>query len=176
MHEFSGVSPDGGYPKSALLQGTDGLLYGTTFSASNGNDPTYDGTLFRISPQSGFALNTLIQGSGGRLYATGSAGGCANNACDGGVYDVSGAGHAPLPSVAWFLPSTVSVGAQVTIAGANYVGASSVVFSGTSASATFSVDASGFLTATVPAGAVSGSVAITTPAGTVTSSVTVTIN
>jgi uncharacterized repeat protein (TIGR03803 family) len=43
LHTFSGGS-DGAFPEAALLQGSDGLLYGTT-SAGNSND----GTVFKLA-------------------------------------------------------------------------------------------------------------------------------
>jgi hypothetical protein len=67
------------------------------------------------------------------------------------------------------------VGASVIIAGGNFVRTSKVMFKGTASTAAFTVNASGFITAVVPAGAVTGPVKITTPAGRVTSSIIFTV-
>ena len=77
LYTFSGGS-DGGNPMAALVQGTDGNLYGTTPDGGYG-----DGTVFKITP--GGALTTLhrfrvtdgysptaglIQGADGAFYGT----------------------------------------------------------------------------------------------------------
>jgi hypothetical protein len=71
------------------------------------------------------------------------------------------------PVINSFSPSSGGVGTSVDIQGANFTGASSVRFNGTSAAFTF--ESSDELTATVPSGATSGPITVTTPAGTATS-------
>jgi uncharacterized repeat protein (TIGR03803 family) len=236
LHSFSGLTPDGGEPFGALTLGSDGLLWGTTYTSTSGADPTYYGTVFNISPTAPFTLTSfpftaaegalgyerplsgVIEGSDGNYYGatpgavlysiseTGvlselgtfsinggesnvsavplqaangkmygtleSLGPTKNGFPDrGNVWDYSGGLKKPKPLVNWFLPGDGAVGSSVVIAGANFVGASAVVFQGTTTSSSFSVGASGFITATVPSGAVSGPVKIMTPAGTVTSTV-----
>ena len=58
-------------------------------------------------------------------------------------------------------------GAKVTIAGANFVGATAVKFAGVKAA--FKVVSGTKITATVPAKAITGKISITTAAGTSTS-------
>ncbi|HXM41853.1 MAG TPA: choice-of-anchor tandem repeat GloVer-containing protein [Bryobacteraceae bacterium] len=45
MHSFD--SADGANPESALIQATDGYLYGTTTAGGANND----GTVYKITPQ-----------------------------------------------------------------------------------------------------------------------------
>jgi len=71
------------------------------------------------------------------------------------------------PSIVGFTPSSATVGASVVITGANFTGATSVRFNGTSA--TFVVNSATQITATVPAGTTTGRITITTGAGTGTS-------
>jgi uncharacterized repeat protein (TIGR03803 family) len=95
LHVFSGGT-DGAWPDAALVQGTDGYLYGTT---SGGN--TNAGTVFKIGtngtnfatlyPFSGGADGaspsaSLIQDGGGLLYGTAFGGG-TNNA--GTVFSIT---------------------------------------------------------------------------------------
>jgi hypothetical protein len=70
-----------------------------------------------------------------------------------------------LPSVTGFSPATQGVGGAVVIAGSGFPGSTAVTFGG--ASAVFTVDGDGQITATVPTGAQPGSVAVTTPLGVV---------
>jgi len=226
IHSFSGLSPDGGVPLGALTVGSDGLLWSTTFAGTNGGDPTYYGTVFKISPTSPYAMTSYgfagldneeysmpkagviqasdgnyygttgselgaypttlattspiaipLQGSSGDIYTTTSDGGPTSfgNSDIGGIYAYSASLAKPKPVVSWFLPTNAPVGASVVIAGANFVKTSKVIFKGTTSSAAFTVNASGFITAVVPAGAVTGPVKITTPAGRVTSRVILTV-
>ncbi len=111
LHSFpeqsGGFFSDGAYPKAALLQASDGNLYGTT--SYGGVLTTYyqSGTLFRITTKGVFtklwdfnatdpAVNGvspfggLIQASDGNLYGTTTAGGGAANS--GTVYQVTTGG------------------------------------------------------------------------------------
>jgi len=71
------------------------------------------------------------------------------------------------PSISNFSPSSGLVGTSVTINGNNLTGVSVVTFNGTSA--TFVVNSTTKITATVPAGATTGLISVTNPGGTATS-------
>ena len=73
------------------------------------------------------------------------------------------------PNVTGFSPTSGPVGANVTVTGENFTGATAVTFNGTS-QPTFTVNPAGTqITAAVPVGATTGKIAVTTPAGTATS-------
>lgn len=89
LHTFNGPPGDGALAENGLIQGRDGLLYGTTL-AGGGNDR---GLLFRLAPDGGgfqglAALNlgypgatptaALVEGSDGALYGTAEFGGLNN--------------------------------------------------------------------------------------------------
>jgi len=84
LHSFSGG--DGRCPQAALLEGSDGVLYGTTSLGASGNR----GTLFKLDQDgTGFAVlhtfsdsgdgywpyGALVEGNDGMLYGTANGGG-----------------------------------------------------------------------------------------------------
>ncbi len=71
------------------------------------------------------------------------------------------------PKISSFSPTSGPVGTSVTINGSNFTGATAVKFNGVSA--TFTVNSSSKITATVPSGATDGKISVTTPGGTATS-------
>jgi len=71
------------------------------------------------------------------------------------------------PRITSFSPASGPVGTSVIINGANFTGATSVTFNGTSAS--YTVNTAIKITATVPSGATTGLIGVTTAAGTATS-------
>jgi uncharacterized repeat protein (TIGR03803 family) len=170
LHSFCSQSgcTDGNYPEGALVQGTDGSLYGTT---SNGG-PSREGTIFKITP--GGALTTLhsfdgadganpgaglIQATNGEFYGTTVNGG------DGTVFSLS-VGLGPFVET----QTTVGkVGAAVKILGTDLTGATSVSFNGTAA--VFTVVSPSLIKTTVPAGATTGKVEVVIPSGTLSSNV-----
>ena len=79
------------------------------------------------------------------------------------------------PTVASFAPSSGVTGTIVVLSGSNFTGATSVKFNGTAA-ATFSVDSSSQITASVASGSTTGKISVTTSAGTGTSAANFTVN
>jgi len=76
-------------------------------------------------------------------------------------------------AVSSFTPSSGAVGTSVTITGTGFTSASSVKFNGTTAS--FTVNSSTQITATVPTGATSGTLSVIAPGGLATSSSSYTV-
>ncbi|EEF62305.1 DNA/RNA non-specific endonuclease [Pedosphaera parvula] len=77
------------------------------------------------------------------------------------------------PTITSFSPGSGTVGASVTINGTGFSSASAVAFHGTSAS--FTVNSSTKITATVPGGATSGTITVTAGGGVATSSSSFTV-
>ncbi len=97
IKHFAGTNGDGGQPRGGLIEGADGLLYGTTVVGGTNNQ----GTVFRVGPDgngyevirsfaggSDGALPTaaLLQAANGTLYGTTYSGGLANQ---GTVFSIS---------------------------------------------------------------------------------------
>ncbi len=79
-------------------------------------------------------------------------------------FTVTGGGGGNPPTVSSFSPTSGPVGTNVSITGANFTGATGVMFNGTAASFTFNSDTS--ISAHVPTGATTGPIAVTTGLGT----------
>ena len=79
----------------------------------------------------------------------------------------------PAPAITGFSPTSGTAGTSVTITGTNLVFATNVTFNGVSAS--FTIDSTAQITATVPAGATSGLVRVQTLGGTATSASSFTV-
>ncbi len=175
--------PDGAGPFAALVQATDGNLYGTT---TNGGGADGGGTIFRMTTSGtlttlysfcsrsdcsdGFDPSTmLLQDTNGILYGATQSGGdtggrCGRSGC-GTLFSLSvGLG----PFVETQTPDG-RVGQPVKILGTDLTGATSVTFNGTAA--TFTVASPSLITTTVPAGATTGTVQVVTPGGTLSSNV-----
>ena len=172
---LQGGCPDGELPRGALVQATDGNLYGTTYEG--GIDE--GGTVFKITPTG--TLTTLyvfctlsncadgqnsraalIQNADGNLYGTTQIGGADGT---GTVFSLS-VGLGPFVETQ---PTSGKVGKAVKILGTSLTGATAVTFNGTAA--TFTVVSSSEITTTVPTGATTGKVKVTTPHRTLSSNV-----
>ena len=77
------------------------------------------------------------------------------------------------PSISGFSPSSGPAGTAVVLTGSGFTSSSSVSFNGTSAS--FTVNSSTQITATVPAGATSGTIGVVAPGGLATSASSFTV-
>ena len=169
-------SPPGGAALAALVQGTDGNLYGVTggtvFKITLSGVYT---TLYKFCSQTNCADGTgasapLLQNTDGTFYGTTSYGGIINpNGCwpsgCGTVFSLS-VGLGPFVKTQ---TTSGKVGAAVKILGSDLTGATSVTFNGTAAA--FTVVSPSLITTTVPAGATSGKVEVVTPGGTLSSNV-----
>jgi uncharacterized repeat protein (TIGR03803 family) len=169
---------DGASPYGALIQASDGNLYGTT-AGGGASSPSCSGgcgTIFKITTAG--ALTTLynfcseancadgsqpegglVQHTNGSFYGTTLYNGNAD-ADAGTIYSLS-VGLSPFVKT---LTTSAQVGATVIILGTNLTGATEVTFNGVSAK--FTVVSSTEITAIVPAGATSGVVTVVTPSGT----------
>ncbi|MCI0540207.1 MAG: hypothetical protein L0Z50_33800 [Verrucomicrobiales bacterium] len=115
LRRFTGASGDGIGPTAVLVEGSDGVLYGTTAygGIANASDPNGRGTVFKLNKDgSGYTVlhgfagaggdgaypwAALVEGKDGALYGTTGAGG-RNNA--GTVYKLNkdGSGYTVLRS------------------------------------------------------------------------------
>jgi uncharacterized repeat protein (TIGR03803 family) len=105
LHTFMGGATDGAYPRSGLVVGSDGNLYGGTSSGGANND----GVLYKITPTGTFKVlynlcsqsncsdgydieNALVSASDGNLYGTTYRGGAFSGVIfqltTGGTYTV----------------------------------------------------------------------------------------
>ena len=166
--------PDAAAPVSALVQGTDGNLYGTTVFHGNSWGTVFEitpggmlTTLYSFCSQSGCAdgagpYGGLLLATNGTFYGTTYF---AGGHSDGTVFNLSTGLE---PSIA-FVRRMGKVGQTGGILGQGFTGTTSVSFN--SAPATFTVVSDTFIKATVPAGATTGYVTVATPSGTLTSNV-----
>jgi uncharacterized repeat protein (TIGR03803 family) len=163
----SSSCPDGSFPEDPLVQGTDGNLYGTTFSGGAFGH----GTIFSITTagvlttlhsfdntEGGQPESGVVQDTNGTFYGTTYSGGTSNL---GAVYSLS-MGLAPFIKIN---PPAAKVGTTVTILGTNLTGATSVTF-GTLPAKTFKVVSSSEITAVVPAITKNVKVTVVAPGGT----------
>jgi uncharacterized repeat protein (TIGR03803 family) len=168
IHNLNG-STDGAVPYAALVQATDGNLYGVTQKAGNGY-----GTIFKVTTTGKFSVIhnfdgadgsspsvALIQHTNGTLFGNTTNGGDIHNT---GVFFRVKISATPFVSL---LPILGKVGATVEFLGQGLTGTTKVSFNGVSAK--FTVASNTYLTAVVPAGATTGPVTVTTPGGTLTS-------
>ncbi len=181
IHTFTGT--EGSLPSAALIQATDGNFYGT----ARGGGTTNSGTIFKVTPAGNLTVlhnfdstgtggsdpfGGLVQGTDGSFYGTTRTGGISGPGCIGSAAPGCGTifslsvGLGPFVKL---LPTSGKVGVTIQILGTNLTGATSVSFNGTAA--TFTVESSTLISATLPGGATTGFVTVTTPTGTLKSNV-----
>jgi uncharacterized repeat protein (TIGR03803 family) len=169
-HQFDYTDGD---PPYFLRTGRDGNVYGV--SASGGTN--FMGTVFEVSVSSGFSFlysfngsyegatpDSVLLGSDGNLYGTTASGGLPEGACVncGTVFELQKLGPQS-PILTSFAPNSSPDGAQVTLTGANFNGATSVQFG--TADAAFTVVSATQINAQVPTGAGTYPLIVTTPNG-----------
>jgi uncharacterized repeat protein (TIGR03803 family) len=175
LYRFRGKPIDGSGP-GALVEGTDGNLYGITTLGGKENF----GALFSATKSGSYSLlysfahtvgqnpsGGLMQHTNGQLYGTAEKGGAGGA---GSVFSLD-MGFGPLIT---FVVPAAQVAQTAQILGQGFTGTTSVTFNGIAATS-FKVASDTFLTAVVPSGATSGPVVVTTPSGTLTSNKSFTI-
>lgn len=169
LHSFTGGS-DGETPQPALVQGSDGNLYGaTTYGGANNYGVLFRATLSgTVTPlhqfdgaTGGEPFAALYQHTNGKLYGDTHVGGTN----DAGVFFSEDAGLRPFVT---YLNVYGKPGAVVEILGQGFTSSSKVSFNGTQASSV-TVVSSTYLRATVPQGATTGWITVTTSNGTLKS-------
>lgn len=155
---------DGAYPFAALIQATDGNLYGTTSNGGTGCEGRC-GTVYKITPAGKLTVvynfqgtdgtnpAGLFQDTSGTFFGLTSAGGATNQ---GTVFSLS-VGLKPFVEL---VPNYGKVGNTIDILGQGFTGATGVSFDGVTA--TFNNVSDTYMTAVVPTGALTGTVTVTT--------------
>jgi uncharacterized repeat protein (TIGR03803 family) len=169
---------DGAYPRLALTQGSDGLLYGIATDCAGGG--CGQAGLFTITtkavynniylyplgqPNSGQPFSPLLLSTNGTFYSTTEQGGTGNV---GSFYSVS---TKYSPFISLVNVKSGKEGTQVGILGQGFSSSSVVKFGGTTAT-TKTLSGSTFILATVPAGALTGTITVTTGSTTLTTKAT----
>jgi uncharacterized repeat protein (TIGR03803 family) len=177
LHSLDPGASDGAYPSAALIEGTDGNLYGvTSFGVS--------GTIFSVTTTGTFTTlytfcasgtctdganphSPLIQNTNGIFYGSTVGGGGGD--CDGSNCGTIFSLNMGLRPFVRLVTASGEEGAKIGILGQGFSSSSLVKFGGTKAT-TIVLTGTTFITATVPAGALTGSVTVTTGSTTLTSS------
>jgi uncharacterized repeat protein (TIGR03803 family) len=128
LHSFTGYPTDGGNPYAALMQGSDGNFYGTTYEGGTSGA----GTVFRFSPSgtyttlypfAGYPTDGenpyagLVQGSDGTFYGTTYNGGTNN---EGTVFQLSVSLTPPANQIGVHVAATNIIFTIHSIAGETY--------------------------------------------------------
>ncbi len=151
------ISPNGGF-----FAGSVQVTLSTTTSGAeirytlDGSAPTVSSTLY-TSP---FALTSTTT-----VNVRAFLSGLTDSNLAAAVFTIGDPGS--IPTISSYAPPNGAAGAQVTITGNNFVGVSSVTFSGIPATS-FIVDSATQLRATIPNTASSGKITVNTSLGTVT--------
>jgi uncharacterized repeat protein (TIGR03803 family) len=170
IHSFD--LSDGAAPACALIQATNGNLYGTTYGGGTYGggtifELTVSGTLttlynfcaFDGEDQCGnLPVAGLFQATNGLLYGITTYG--SQPSTNGDIFSLSVGLKPFVESVPTFGP----IGSRVRILGTDLTGATSVSFNGIPA--VFTVVSATEITTTVPAGATTGKIEVVTPSAT----------
>ncbi len=146
--------------------GTSVTINGTNFSGVTQ-------VVFRTTQATSYTVNssTKITAAVPSGATTGPIKVTASGGTGSSLSDFTVTTPVPAPTISSFSPTSGPVGTSVTINGTNFNGSgfttSSVTFNNVSAS--FTVNSSSKITATVPSGATDGRIRVTTPGGTATS-------
>lgn len=164
----------------SLIQASDGNFYMNATSAIQDPvtpfveirlDPTTRGTNFFALDSYGEWPNLApLQSADGKLYIANAGGGKYSL---GDLMTLSYGLPAPAPRILALSPTSASVGDEITVWGASFVGSTAVSVNGVSAQ--FTVTASGFLRFAVPLGATSGPISVSNAGGTSVSAATLTV-
>lgn len=158
---ISGFSPTSGpVGTSVVITGTN--FTGATAVRFNGTSAT-----FTVNSSTQITATVPAGATDGPITVQNSAGTATTSPTS---FDVTAQAA---PTISSFNPTSGPVGTSVVITGNNFTGATAVRFAGTSA--TFTVNSSTQITATVPSGAGTGAISVTTPSGTGTSSSSFTV-
>jgi hypothetical protein len=176
VYSFQGYPVDGYDPTAALLEGSDGKLYGTTSRGGYDLDGTKDyGTLYQITTDPlpyqllysfvarvGWAPYwSMMQHTNGKFFGITVLGG---RSAGGALYSLD-MGLGPFISLVRY---TGRIGQPVQIRGQGLSGSTAVTINGVAATS-FKVVSDTYMSAVVPTGATTGPVVVTTPTGTLTS-------
>jgi uncharacterized repeat protein (TIGR03803 family) len=171
LHNFDGT--DGSNPIAALIQGTDGNFYGTSYGGGTGGGW---GTVFEMTPSGKVTTLHSFAGTDGAQpygpvsqYTSGDFYGSATNGTGGASSGTAFVASTGLKAFIGFVRNRGKVRQKVGILGQGLTGTTSVSFAGTSAG--FKVQSDTYLTATVPNGATSGYVVVSTSTGSLQSNV-----
>ena len=149
-----------GFTPASGPVGTSVVIAGSNFTGATAVQ--FNGTAANYSVDASTQITaTVPSGATSGKITVAAPGGTATSATDFTVTSASS------PSISGFTPGSGPVGTSIVIAGSNFTGATAVRFNGTAA--TFNVDASTQITATVPSGATSGKITVAAPGGTATS-------
>jgi uncharacterized repeat protein (TIGR03803 family) len=178
LYNFGGASGcnHGAFPSAALVEATDGNLYGTT---SEGGGPDCEnggcGTIFKITKTGTLTTLAEFDGSDGTLPYGGlvqdTNGTFYGAAFQGGAY-LAGTVYSldvGLGPFVTFVQFAARVGQTGPILGQGLTGTTGVSINGIPAE--FTVVSDTYIKATVPPGATTGYVTVTTPTGILTSNV-----
>lgn len=163
----SSSSANGKFPDGALVQGSDGFLYGTTSGGGSSNAGVIfkiktNGTLFSVlynfdTTHGSTPASALLLHTNGKIYSMTSSGGAHSQ----GVFYSFDNGLKPFASAV--VLKSGKVGASVGILGQGFSTATGVLFG--NGAGTFTTTGDTYMTATIVAGATTGVITVKEPGG-----------